>query len=69
MFFQGDGTREGTGECKCNSGYRGRECEECKEGYFEEAKNKTDITCTSEQISLLYIESCLFCSIFTLGNG
>ncbi|KAH3881180.1 cysteine-rich with EGF-like domain protein 2 isoform X2 [Dreissena polymorpha] len=43
----GEGTREGTGKCDCNSGYRGDICEECTDGFFEESKNDTHTVCTS----------------------
>ncbi|XP_005106648.1 cysteine-rich with EGF-like domain protein 2-A isoform X3 [Aplysia californica] len=41
----GEGTREGTGKCKCNSGYRGDLCNECKDGYYEDSKTDTASVC------------------------
>ncbi|CAH1782739.1 unnamed protein product [Owenia fusiformis] len=43
----GAGTREGTGKCNCNSGYKGDTCNECKDGFFEQEKNDTYIQCTA----------------------
>ena len=48
MFTKGDGTRTGKGTCKCDAGYGGDICNECIDGYFEEAQNDTDITCAGE---------------------
>lgn len=45
-LFQGEGTREGTGKCKCDTGYQGDLCDECKDGFFEESKNDTHTQCT-----------------------
>ncbi|XP_077985225.1 endoplasmin-like [Glandiceps talaboti] len=41
----GEGTRGGTGKCKCADGYKGVICEDCKDGYFEESKNNTHVIC------------------------
>ncbi|XP_074644946.1 cysteine-rich with EGF-like domain protein 2 isoform X2 [Tubulanus polymorphus] len=41
----GGGTRSGSGKCKCDSGYKGDMCNECKDGYYEESKNDTHISC------------------------
>ncbi|KAL4226739.1 Cysteine-rich with EGF-like domain protein 2 [Mactra antiquata] len=42
----GEGTRSGSGKCKCNDGYHGDICDECTDGYFEESKNDTHTQCT-----------------------
>ncbi|XP_045166487.2 cysteine-rich with EGF-like domain protein 2 isoform X2 [Mercenaria mercenaria] len=47
----GEGTREGTGKCKCDSGYHGDLCDECTDGYFEENKNDTHTQCTACHVS------------------
>ncbi|XP_071159496.1 cysteine-rich with EGF-like domain protein 2 isoform X1 [Mytilus edulis] len=47
----GEGTREGTGKCNCDSGYQGDLCDECKDAFFEESKNDTHITCTACHMS------------------
>ncbi|XP_052779223.1 cysteine-rich with EGF-like domain protein 2 isoform X1 [Mya arenaria] len=43
----GEGTREGTGKCECDSGYQGDLCDECTDHYFEESKNDTHTSCTA----------------------
>ena len=43
--FQGEGTREGTGKCKCDAGYQGDICDECKDNYYEDSKNETHTVC------------------------
>ncbi|XP_025106581.1 cysteine-rich with EGF-like domain protein 2-B isoform X2 [Pomacea canaliculata] len=47
----GEGTREGSGKCKCSAGYKGKTCDECSDGYFEEVKNDTDTICKVCHIS------------------
>ncbi|XP_006819471.2 cysteine-rich with EGF-like domain protein 2-B [Saccoglossus kowalevskii] len=42
---KGEGTRGGSGKCKCDDGYKGEICEVCKDGFFEETKNKTHVIC------------------------
>jgi hypothetical protein len=49
-LMQGDGTREGTGKCSCNSGYNGTLCSECASGFFEESRNDTHVVCRSESL-------------------
>lgn len=51
MFFQGDGTREGTGKCSCDSGYEGDLCDECAELYFEEQDENSKTKCTGESLT------------------
>ncbi|XP_013404877.1 cysteine-rich with EGF-like domain protein 2 isoform X2 [Lingula anatina] len=41
----GEGTRSGTGKCKCHGGYQGDLCDACKDGHYEAEKNETHITC------------------------
>lgn len=41
----GDGTRWGSGLCKCNPGYGGFFCASCTEGYFMEHRNETHVVC------------------------
>ncbi|VVC25061.1 Hypothetical protein CINCED_3A001520 [Cinara cedri] len=41
---KGDGTREGNGLCKCNSGYSSDNCDQCANDYFAIIKNET-LTC------------------------
>lgn len=41
----GDGTREGTGMCDCDTGYKGQLCDECEHDYFTEEKNNTHTIC------------------------
>jgi len=48
---QGEGTREGSGKCKCTAGYKGELCDECKDGYWEESKSETHATCKVCHIS------------------
>ena len=67
MFLQGDGTREGTGKCDCDSGYHGDLCDECKDGYFEESKNDTHTKCSGNynitDLFTSYDEGRLICCI------
>ena len=53
---QGDGTRAGTGLCSCHDGYKGSMCDECTDGYYQQATGNIKL-CNSEYktISLLYI--------------
>lgn len=44
---EGDGTREGTGKCSCDSGYEGDLCDECEELYFEEQDENSEPKCTA----------------------
>ncbi|XP_070559767.1 cysteine-rich with EGF-like domain protein 2 isoform X2 [Ptychodera flava] len=41
----GEGTRGGSGKCKCDDGYKGALCDGCKDGYFEDVKNSTHVIC------------------------
>ncbi|XP_020606772.1 cysteine-rich with EGF-like domain protein 2-A [Orbicella faveolata] len=45
--YCGDGTREGTGKCSCDSGYEGDLCDECAELYFEEQDENSKTKCTA----------------------
>ncbi|KAK3773709.1 hypothetical protein RRG08_001438 [Elysia crispata] len=47
----GAGTRVGTGKCRCNSGYQGDLCLECKDGFYEESSNETHTICKVCHIS------------------
>ncbi len=64
FFVQGDGTREGTGDCSCNIGYTSELCDECKDGYYEEIKNETHTVCKGEMFYCgniaLVCKNCLF---------
>lgn len=43
---KGSGTREGTGKCKCNSGYSGKKCTKCKKDHFRQGSGDSDkFTC------------------------
>ncbi|GMT23685.1 hypothetical protein PFISCL1PPCAC_14982 [Pristionchus fissidentatus] len=42
----GDGSREGTGKCKCSDGYSGHACQHCAPNYFHTKKTETEIECT-----------------------
>ncbi|KAJ7379377.1 Cysteine-rich with EGF-like domain protein 2 [Desmophyllum pertusum] len=44
---KGDGTREGTGKCSCDSGYEGDLCDECADLYFEEQDEDSKTKCTA----------------------
>ncbi|GFO44472.1 cysteine-rich with egf-like domain protein 2 [Plakobranchus ocellatus] len=50
-LYNGEGTREGTGECRCDSGYKGDMCLECKDGFYEESSNETHTICKVCHIS------------------
>ncbi|CAG5123142.1 unnamed protein product [Candidula unifasciata] len=47
----GAGTRGGSGKCRCNSGYMGDLCNQCKDGYFEDYSNETHTLCKVCHIS------------------
>lgn len=47
----GDGTREGSGKCRCHHGYQGVLCDECLEGYYQDSKNDTHTVCKVCHIS------------------
>ncbi|XP_070193331.1 cysteine-rich with EGF-like domain protein 2 isoform X2 [Littorina saxatilis] len=47
----GQGTREGSGKCKCKLGYSGKECDSCNDGYYEDHKNDTHTVCKVCHIS------------------
>ncbi|KAF8376080.1 crld-1, partial [Pristionchus pacificus] len=42
----GDGSREGTGKCKCSDGYTGHACQHCDANYFSTKKTETEIECS-----------------------
>ncbi|XP_073229092.1 cysteine-rich with EGF-like domain protein 2 isoform X1 [Porites lutea] len=44
---EGDGTREGSGKCSCDSGYEGELCDECADLFFEEAGEDSKSKCTA----------------------
>ncbi|XP_046554022.1 protein disulfide isomerase Creld2-like isoform X1 [Haliotis rubra] len=50
-YCDGEGTRGGSGDCRCHSGYLGDMCNECADGYFEQHKNDTHTVCRSCHIS------------------
>ena len=56
VYTQGDGTRSGTGLCSCHDGYKGSMCDECTDGYYQQATGNIKL-CNSKYktISLLYI--------------
>ena len=45
MFIQGSGTREGSGKCMCDDGYRGKLCDSCVDGYYLAEINDTYVSC------------------------
>ncbi|RUS74765.1 hypothetical protein EGW08_017463, partial [Elysia chlorotica] len=47
----GEGTRTGTGKCRCSSGYQGDLCLNCKDGFYEESSNETHSLCKVCHIS------------------
>lgn len=51
-WFKGDGTRDGTGTCVCNVGYREDLCDECMDGFYEEMKNETHTICTGMYVTI-----------------
>jgi protein disulfide-isomerase len=48
--MQGDGSRQGTGKCSCNSGYSGTTCSDCAGGHFEESRNDSHVVCQCESL-------------------
>lgn len=68
IFTQGEGTREGTGKCNCDSGYQGDLCDECKDAFFEESKNDTHITCTGKSLITVWILNYKLVSNFSLKS-
>ena len=45
--IKGNGTRYGSGMCKCDDGYDGAECNSCASGYFEDLTNEDEpLACT-----------------------
>ncbi|XP_023685960.1 cysteine-rich with EGF-like domain protein 2 [Paramormyrops kingsleyae] len=42
----GDGTRDGHGQCSCNHGYEGEFCLDCIAGFYNEERNDTHSVCT-----------------------
>lgn len=49
---QGDGTREGSGKCSCDSGYEGELCDECADLFFEEAGEDSKPKCTGKSMKV-----------------
>ncbi|VDO06772.1 unnamed protein product [Haemonchus placei] len=41
----GDGSRQGSGKCKCDIGYSGNMCRQCAPDYFEKAKTSNSVEC------------------------
>ena len=60
MFLQGDGTREGTGKCSCDSGYEGDLCDECAELYFEEQDENSKTKCTGQSFKSYFMFASYF---------
>ena len=56
LHTQGDGTRSGTGLCSCHDGYKGSMCDECTDGYYQQATGNIKL-CNSKYktLSFLYI--------------
>lgn len=52
----GEGTRDGSGKCKCNKAFAGEFCSSCSNGFYEKTKNQTSIECAE------CYWSCLTCS-------
>lgn len=48
---KGSGTRKGNGNCHCNMGYSGDNCDQCSKGYFESYRNEKNLTCTQCHMS------------------
>lgn len=44
--LQGDGTRDGSGKCSCDSGYEGELCDECADLYYEDQDEDSKLKCT-----------------------
>jgi len=51
FILQGDGTREGSGKCSCDSGYEGDVCDECADLYFEEQGEDSKPKCTGKYLT------------------
>lgn len=49
---QGDGTREGSGKCSCDSGYEGELCDECADLFFEETGEDSKPKCTGKSVKV-----------------
>ena len=48
QLVQGDGTRQGSGKCKCDPGYDGDACDECDDDFFEEKDENSKFKCTGK---------------------
>lgn len=44
---KGSGTRKGNGQCLCDSGYAGANCNECGEQHYESFRDATKLLCTN----------------------
>lgn len=45
IVLQGGGTRKGSGACRCDTGYAGEFCENCKVGYYNNTPNQDSWEC------------------------
>lgn len=61
---QGDGTRSGSGKCKCHSGYNGELCNKCKDGFYEEYSNETHTSCKGMFLNVRFFFSVFFFFLF-----
>ena len=52
-MVQGEGTRGGTGKCKCDKGYVGLLCRKCDANFFASVENDTSIECTGQLQNLI----------------
>lgn len=43
---KGNGTRKGNGKCACDIGYKGEDCNECDNYYYESFRDTTKLLCS-----------------------